>query len=677
MAYVCEICAESFPKLSQLLQHRRTENHWKKFECDRCGKCFSRKDILDQHHKKHEESSNIHCDECGQVFSRTFTLQRHKERVHQVGGGHKRSVDDLQESSENAVTKKLNIDDPRQFYTITKIKDQRIEKIKTTSSSYKVNLKGIEVSENVFNTLRRLFNVLFEDLTLGPKSEDLVRLTVQSPSLDYPIVIPFFKIPHLTADRFTAEIERILQSNENFVIDSGLIIEVTLVDMPRGGAQKTCKYVNTEKFLQNKKCIIQIQSEDDLCCTRAITTAKARLDNDTQWNSIRQGRGIQTELVRKLQEQSGVPIGKCGIGDIKKFQVVIPDYQINVLSQEHFNGIIYSGSEAKKRIYLYFHDNHYDVVTSMPAFLSRNYFCTKFNTGYDHKENHKCNNVCHSCRKVHQKTENVWIHCKDCNRFTQAQECFDLHKRVTKKRNSTCRTLCRCKDCGKTINRRMYNAKHVCGEAYCNTCKDFFPKNHRCYMLPEENNEEKPVSIEEEFVVEIENAKTFIFSDFECTQDDLIQCDKGYSPDVFGKCQNCLKSSCGSYEHKPNLCVAQKACTLCMDIPESCDECGQREYIFCGNNTLDSFCQWLFSEENYESTVLCHNFQGYDSYPILQYLYKNAILPKIIPNGAKIMCLSIENCKLKMIDSINFLPMALAKPPGMFDSSKASRHVWL
>ena len=49
MAYVCEICAESFPKLSQL--HRRTENHWKKFECDRCGKCFSRKDNLDLHRK--------------------------------------------------------------------------------------------------------------------------------------------------------------------------------------------------------------------------------------------------------------------------------------------------------------------------------------------------------------------------------------------------------------------------------------------------------------------------------------------------------------------------------------------------------------------------------------------------------------------------------------------------
>ncbi len=153
------------------------------------------------------------------------------------------------------------------------------------------------------------------------------------------------------------------------------------------------------------------------------------------------------------------------------------------------------------------------------------------------------------------------------------------------------------------------------------------------------------------------------FFDFECTQDDLIQCDQEYKPDVYGKCQNCLQSSCGTYEHMPNLCVAQKLCTVCMDKEMACDSCGQRERVFAGDNTLDEFCQWLFSEENYNTTVLCHNFQGYDSYPILQYLYKHAIIPTIIPNGAKIMCLTVPFCKIKMIDSINFLPQALAKLP--------------
>ena len=42
------------------------------------------------------------------------------------------------------------------------------------------------------------------------------------------------------------------------------------------------------------------------------------------------------------------------------------------------------------------------------------------------------------------------------------------------------------------------------------------------------------------------------------------------------------------------------------------------------------------------------------------------VLPDVVANGAKIMSLTVPHCKIKMIDSINFLPMALAKLPQMF-----------
>lgn len=83
----------------------------------------------------------------------------------------------------------------------------------------------------------------------GANSKDLVRITVQSPSLDYPIVLPFMRTEQLTVDRFMAEIERVLQSNEEFVIDQSLLFEVILADLPDGGAQKRCKFVNSQKFL--------------------------------------------------------------------------------------------------------------------------------------------------------------------------------------------------------------------------------------------------------------------------------------------------------------------------------------------------------------------------------------------------------------------------------------------
>lgn len=36
---------------------------------------------------------------------------------------------------------------------------------------------------------------------------------------------------------------------------------------------------------------------------------------------------------------------------------------------------------------------------------------------------------------------------------------------------------------------------------------------------------------------------------------------------------------------------------------------------------ISSVRAWLLSEDNYEPTVLCHNLQGYDTFPILHYLY--------------------------------------------------------
>ena len=249
-------------------------------------------------------------------------------------------------------------------------------KFRTTASVYKVKFKDVEVTDDVLSALKVLFSSLFDEMTKGSKSNDLVMMTIQSPSLDYPIVIPMDKLSTLTTDRFMAELERVLQSNEEFVIDESLIFEVTLVDMPEGGTGKRFKHLNTEKFLKDKKCIIRIQNNDELCCARAIITAKAQLDKHQKWESIRKCYEPQGQLAKQLHSEASVPLKECGVEEIKQFQEVLPGYQINVVSKEHFHGIIYSSLESDKKIYLFYHDNHNDVITSMTAFLSRNYYCT-------------------------------------------------------------------------------------------------------------------------------------------------------------------------------------------------------------------------------------------------------------------------------------------------------------
>ena len=56
---------------------------------------------------------------------------------------------------------------------------------------------------------------------------------------------------------------------------------------------------------------------------------------------------------------------------------MLPDYQLVVVSGDHFDAIIYKGPETEKPIYLYYHSGHYDLITSMPAFLGRAYFSLK------------------------------------------------------------------------------------------------------------------------------------------------------------------------------------------------------------------------------------------------------------------------------------------------------------
>ena len=65
-------------------------------------------------------------------------------------------------------------------------------------------------------------------------------------------------------------------------------------------------------------------------------------------------------------------------------------------------------------------------------------------------------------------------------------------------------------------------------------------------------------------------------------------------------------------------------------------------------------------DDEAEWMVICvaHNFQGYDSFFVLDKFYKQKIFPDQIVNGAKILSMSVD--KLKFIDSMCFLQMPLS-----------------
>lgn len=75
-------------------------------------------------------------------------------------------------------------------------------------------------------------------------------------------------------------------------------------------------------------------------------------------------------------------------------------YRVVVVSREHLD-FIYAGPEEREHtIYVYVHDDHYDLITSMSAFYNKSYFCENCFKGYNAKNEHTCYNACKMCRSV-------------------------------------------------------------------------------------------------------------------------------------------------------------------------------------------------------------------------------------------------------------------------------------
>lgn len=59
-------------------------------------------------------------------------------------------------------------------------------------------------------------------------------------------------------------------------------------------------------------------------------------------------------------------------------------------------------------------------------------------------------------------------------------------------------------------------------------------------------------------------------------------------------------------------------------------------------------------------------FFSFDGQFIMEWLLRQGTTPEVIPNGSLVMSISHRALGIRIIDSLNFLPMSLAKLPGCF-----------
>ena len=261
--------------------------------------------------------------------------------------------------------------------------------------------------------LHEIFDSLLNTVIGDVPENDQVRFVLQSPQLEKPISLPFLSASRLTTERILAQIERVVQSNHEFRLNDSVNVNVIHVEMPQGGTGTKRSEINLEKHLTKKGSVIRIQNEDEICLARALVVSIAKIENDSQYKVIvNHRRPQQSQLAYELHEKAGVPLGPCGIDEVKQFQAYLIDYQINIVSKEHQNAIIFSGPDKEKKIYLFLHDNHYDVITSMPAFFARKRYCHTCKKTYDKTVDHMCPNACQCCRFPNCPIVS-WVSCID------------------------------------------------------------------------------------------------------------------------------------------------------------------------------------------------------------------------------------------------------------------------
>ncbi|XP_055355347.1 uncharacterized protein LOC129600792 [Paramacrobiotus metropolitanus] len=496
-----------------------------------------------------------------------------------------------------------------------------------------------DVPETIVSILEYILFVVLN----GVKDTDRVRLRIDSRHFNRPLYTSLTLRSELSVKRWMTDIQRVLNSHEEFVIDDSFQITAQHTQLPSGRCVKDVPVLLKRRLMKMQSVVI-VNGDDDLCMARALVMGKALADkNSKRFRSLRKGKREITKLAKLLILRAGLPERSFGLSDIPAFEKVLKGYRIIVVSIDHANAIVHKGQKHKKHIILLHHDGHFDLLKSLPAFFKRSYWCFDCMKGYSSRVKHRCKGKCALCLRVDcpEDTAN-FITCLDCNRQFPGQNCFDHHKLGSgkgrhKKRIALCDTVKVCVQCRCIYSnaQRKPDNPHRCGETKCKVCSIFdLPSEHRCYMRPKPFTSDRKARC---------SSAQFLYFDFET-----------------------YVSASG--ELVPNLAVVQDSNGEEWTFPDSTTP--------IGGDVTNDLCEFLFQEDHKGFYVIAHNFKGFDGYFILNWLLRNGIVPKVIMNGGKLLMLDVPApYDIHFRDSYSYNPQSLSKWPATFgleDTSKGT-----
>lgn len=425
------------------------------------------------------------------------------------------------------------------------------------------------------------------------------------------------------------KIKKMLNSDESFSFNN-VDITVKFYDSPEGGNS-----IEIPKWLKDKsKSVHFILNEDNLCGQRCLVLGMANADRKKY---LKKKEVLFTKEANKLCSQINV-FGRMNFLDFEKFVNIYPKYKVSIASD--LNNILYEtdNKEYEEEIWLYFDNriNHYHLISNINGFMNKTSnksgkykFCSCCRKTFEYRtfDKHKCSGLkCNLCNMTfetqeekdkHMKNEKSEYACSVCNLKCRGEECLKLHEKKCKSKQwfFPC-----CLKEGHSVMKCWGRPEdiscHKCDHAFCNTCNEYKPRQHRCWIKPREPKDKGLVSL--------------IAFDFESFIDN------------------------NTGEHIVNYIVAKERGT---------NQIWKWKYEE-GKDILKEFIDFVFTKP--KTTFIAHNGKAYDTWLIHYHITKhyNERPNKIILAGQKIMYMEIKS--IKFIDSINHFACRLEAVPKTF-----------
>ncbi len=354
-----------------------------------------------------------------------------------------------------------------------------------------------------------------------------------------------------------------------------------------------------------------------------------------------------------------------------------------------------TGSTNKNKIFLLFHQNHFDLLTAPAEFLKRKHFCLHCLKGYMNATEHRCNAVCRGCFRRHctdKNNVNGAICCQECHRIFPGVICHAEHLvRTGPERPSLCERFRKCPDCGRVFKQRnrLYwrNRTHKCGELFCRSCKAYTDPGHLCYIKTVQEETEIRERLAEQ-AADNEDLGGDAGDGVLDAGDNLDEGGDDYGDAVENHIRE-MEAEAGDHPG-PDLDEEQafrKAKYMYFDIeayPDAqqggahvCnllivqDNQSDQEWVFndahADGGPIGEFCTWAIQPAMKDTKLVAHNLKGYDGYFVVKWVLENSGLRmSVITNGSKLFMIELPDLNIRFIDSMNFLSTALAKLPAMF-----------